>query len=40
MKYKGKEIPPYESFYWNDSEDFFRGFLGGVFREQLNAMIL
>lgn len=29
MKYKGKEIPPYESFYWNDSEDFFRGFLGG-----------
>ena len=29
MKYKGKEIPPYESFYWNTTEDFFRGILGG-----------
>lgn len=28
MQYKGKEIHPYESFYWNDTEAFFRGSLG------------
>lgn len=29
MRYKGKEIKPYESFYWNDNPAFFRGTLGG-----------
>lgn len=27
--YKGKEIEPYESFYHNTSDKFFRGQLGG-----------
>lgn len=29
MSYKNKEIHTYESFYWNTSEAFFRGELGG-----------
>lgn len=29
MKYKGKTIHPYESFYWNTTQEFFRGELGG-----------
>lgn len=29
MRYKGREIHPYESFYWNDSPAFHRGELGG-----------
>ena len=29
--YKGKEIEPYESFYHNTSDKFFRGQLGGYF---------
>lgn len=32
IKYKNKEIEPYESFYWNASEIFFRGQLGGEFQ--------
>lgn len=33
MEYKGKEIQPNESFYWNTSQRFFRGQLGkGVSR--------
>ena len=28
IKYKGRVIDPYESFYWNDTEAFFRGQLG------------
>ena len=28
ITYKGKEIEPYESFYHNTSNDFFRGQLG------------
>lgn len=40
MKYKGKEIHPYESFYWNTTSKFFRGQLGGVFQEQLKPMIV
>lgn len=29
VKYKGKTIHPYESFYWNTTWEFFRGELGG-----------
>lgn len=29
MRYKGREIHLYESFYWNDSPAFHRGELGG-----------
>ena len=29
MLYKGREIHPYESFYWNESPAFVRGELGG-----------
>ena len=29
MRYKGKNIHPYESFYWNTTERFFQGQLGG-----------
>lgn len=29
IKYKNKEIEPYESFYWDTSERFFSGQLGG-----------
>lgn len=29
MNYKGKEINPYESFYWNTTERFFGGSIGG-----------
>ena len=29
MQFKGKNIHPYESFYWNTSERFYRGELGG-----------
>lgn len=29
MQFKGKEIHPYECFYWNDSPAFHRGELGG-----------
>ena len=29
IKYKGKEIRPYETFHWNASPSFFRGTLGG-----------
>jgi hypothetical protein len=29
--YKGKEIEPYESFYYNATEAFFHGTYGGVF---------
>ena len=29
MQYKGREIHPYESFYWSDTEAFFRGEYGG-----------
>lgn len=29
MEYKGKEIQPNESFYWNTTQKFFRGQLGG-----------
>lgn len=29
MQYKGKHIDPYESFYWNTTQEFFRGQLGG-----------
>jgi hypothetical protein len=29
MKFKDKEIHPYESFYWDTTEAFFRGELGG-----------
>lgn len=28
MRYKGKNIDPYESFYWNTTQKFFRGQLG------------
>lgn len=28
MNYKGRVIDPFESFYWNDTEAFFRGQLG------------
>lgn len=28
INYKGKEIEPYESFYHNTSDNFFRGQLG------------
>ena len=28
MNYKGRVIEPYESFYWNDTEAFFRGQCG------------
>ena len=28
-KYRGKTIHPYESFYWNTTQQFFRGELGG-----------
>lgn len=40
MKYKGKTIHPYESFYWNTTQEFFRGELGGGgLPDVLNAMI-
>lgn len=29
VKYKGKAIHPYESFYWNTTQEFFHGELGG-----------
>jgi DNA (cytosine-5)-methyltransferase 1 len=29
MQFKGKHIDPYESFYWNTTQEFFRGQLGG-----------
>ena len=29
VKYKGKAIHPYESFYWNTTQEFFWGELGG-----------
>ena len=29
VKIWGREIPPYETFNWGVSEDFFRGVLGG-----------
>ena len=29
MRFKGKHIDPYESFYWNTTPEFFRGQLGG-----------
>ena len=29
MQFKGNEIHPYESFYWNTTQEFFRGQLGG-----------
>lgn len=29
MRYKGREIHPYESFYWNTTQEFFSGQLGG-----------
>lgn len=29
VKYKGKAIHPYESVYWNTTQEFFRGELGG-----------
>jgi hypothetical protein len=29
MRYKGREIHPYESFYWNATIEFFHGELGG-----------
>ena len=29
MRFKGKHIDPYESFYWNTTQEFFRGQLGG-----------
>lgn len=32
MEYKGKTIHPYESFYWNTTQEFFRGQLGGDFK--------
>lgn len=32
IKYKNKEIEPYESFYWDTSERFFSGQLGGEFQ--------
>lgn len=32
MKYKGKTIHPYESFYRNTTHQFFRGELGGIAR--------
>ena len=39
--YKGKEIEPYESFYYGTSEKFFRGQLGGgVFLVAVSVMIL
>lgn len=33
MQYKGKEIYPYESFYWNTKQEFFRGQIGGGFQD-------
>lgn len=32
MRYKGREIHPYESFYWNATIEFFHGELGGISR--------
>lgn len=29
VQFKGKHIDPYESFYWNTTQEFFRGQLGG-----------
>lgn len=29
ITYKGRVIEPYETFYWSDTERFFRGTLGG-----------
>lgn len=40
IQYKGKSIQPYESFYWNTTQAFFRGQLGGAFQGMLNAMIV
>jgi hypothetical protein len=36
--YKGKEITPNESFYWNTTQSFFHGELGGVFQGVLKQM--
>lgn len=33
MRYKGREMHPYESFYWNTTIEFFRGELGGGFQD-------
>ena len=35
---KGKWIEPYETFYANDSERFFRGMIGGGFLEVASVM--
>lgn len=32
FKFKNLIIEPYESFYWNTTENFFRGQLGGIAR--------
>lgn len=40
MTYKGQAIEPYESFYHNTSDDFFRGQLGGEFLDVVSVMIL
>ena len=35
FKYKGATVRPYEPFYYNKSERFFRGSMGGVSRTLL-----
>ena len=32
IKIWGWTIPPYETFYWDTTEAFFRGVLGGEYR--------
>lgn len=39
MLWKGKVIEPYESFYRNTSERFFRGTVGGRLVDALNVMM-
>ena len=33
VKIWGREIPPYETFYWGFTEAYFRGVLGGDFTD-------
>lgn len=39
ITYKGQMIEPYESFYHNTSDNFFRGQLGGVFLGVVSVMM-
>lgn len=40
IKYKGKPIHPYESFYHDASERFNHGEIGGVFHGQLKLQVV